>query len=82
MMILTLTLRHTKLKAMTNEQLIALTKRRMQKLKMTQSALADEIGISKSHLNHFLKGREAPAMRLLAYLGYGQKTVYYKLKGD
>lgn len=67
---------------MTNEQLIALTKRRMQKLKMTQSALADEIGISKSHLNHFLKGREAPAMRLLAYLGYGQKTVYYKLKED
>lgn len=66
---------------MTNEQLIALTKRRMKKQKMTQTAFAKDADISKYHLNHFLKGREAPAMRLLAYLGYGQKTVYYKL-GD
>ena len=46
-----------------------------------QSELARECGVSAAYINQFIKGHRNPPARLLAYLGYGQKTVYYKL-GD
>ena len=47
----------------------------------SQKALCDLVGISPTALSLFLSGDRNPPMALLAYLGYGQKTVYYKL-GD
>lgn len=47
----------------------------------SQKALCDLVGISPTALSLFLSGDRNPPMDLLAYLGYGQKTVYYKL-GD
>lgn len=46
-----------------------------------QKALCEDAEISETALSLFLKGHRNPPAALLAYLGYGQKTVYYKL-GD
>jgi hypothetical protein len=48
----------------------------------SQKALCIEVGISDTALSLFLTGDRNPPYALLAYLGYGQKTVYYKLKED
>lgn len=48
----------------------------------SQKALCIEAGISDTALSLFLTGDRNPPYSLLACLGYGQKTVYYKLKED
>lgn len=47
----------------------------------SQAKLCDLVGISDTALSLFLTGDRNPPLALLAYLGFGQKTVYYKL-GD
>lgn len=64
---------------MTKERIIALTYRRLKAKKMTQAALCEEIGLTPCYLSLFLSGQKNPPAALLAWLGYGQKTVYYKL---
>lgn len=66
---------------MNKEQIASLTFRRLKAKKMSQSDLCREIGLTPCYLSLFLSGKKPPPAALLAWLGYGQKTVYYKL-GD
>lgn len=49
--------------------------------RLNQTQLADEIGISRSHLSEFLAGKKKPGAKLLEALGYDPMP-HYREKGN
>lgn len=48
----------------------------------SKKALAERIGISPQFLSDMLGDRRAVTGKALAYLGFSQITVYYRIGGD
>lgn len=48
----------------------------------SKTALAKRIGISPQFLNDMLRGNRRISGRALAFLGFSEITVYYRIGGD
>jgi transcriptional regulator with XRE-family HTH domain len=57
--------------------------RRLKEDGMTQTQVADKIGVHETYISNFLSGKRGPNEKLLAYLGYEKRTrVTYVRKGN
>lgn len=47
-----------------------------------QAELSRQLGVTKSAVNHVLRGRVEPPDKILAYLGYRREITYHKKEED